>query len=88
MRKSLEDRYEDWKTDMRHEVIMKDALQNARNRWDNMPEYFQQNKVDLLKFQVLYTLFECGVIYYEDIFTQEAKPIIEDVFEWILEDVI
>jgi len=67
---------------------MKDALINARNRWDGMPDYFEQNKVDLLRFHVLSSLFEVGVIDYEDIFTPEAKQIVEEVFLRIVDDVI
>lgn len=55
---------------IRSEEIMKDTLTNAKYRWDNMPEYFAPSKVDLLRFNVLYSLFEVGVIDYEDFFHQ------------------
>ena len=67
---------------------MKDALINARNRWNTMPEYLEQNKVDLLRFHVLSSLFEVGVIGYEDIFTPEAKLIVEEVFLRVINVVI
>ena len=88
MRKDMQGRYEEWMMQIRSEEIMKDALINARNRWDGMPDYFEQNKVDLLRFHVLSSLFEVGVIDYEDIFTPEAKQIVEEVFLRIVDDVI
>lgn len=88
MRKDMQGRYEEWMMQIRSEEIMKDALINARNRWDSMPDYFEQNKVDLLRFNILSSLFEVGVIDYEDIFTPEAKQIVEEVFLRIVDDVI
>jgi len=88
MRQKMQERYKEWVMEIRSEEIMKDALLNARNRWDNMPNYFEPNKVDLLRFNILSSLFEVGVIDYEDIFTPEAKQIVEEVFLRIVDDVI
>jgi hypothetical protein len=88
MRKNMQERYEEWVMNNRSEEIRKDALTNARNRWDNMPDYFEPIKVDLLRFHVLSSHFEFGVIDYEDVFTPEAKQIVEDELLMIIDDII
>jgi hypothetical protein len=88
MKMNMQERYNEWVMNNISEEIRKDALTNARYRWDNMPDYFQQTKVDLLKFHILSSLFEVGVIDYEDVFTQEAKQIVEDELLMIIDDII
>ena len=44
MKMNMQERYNEWVMNNISEEIRKDALTNARYRWDNMPDYFQQTK--------------------------------------------
>lgn len=81
----LQQRYEKWMNETEIEAVRNEALRDA-NRVSLRNTHL--NRIDILKFYILYYLFESGVIRYDDMHKEPERMLVDHEFNLIVDEML
>jgi len=88
MKPEIKQRYDKWLDLIESEDKRKEAVVNARRKWEEAEGHINISRTEYLKFEILSYLFEAEVVNLNDIVSGQAYDVIDSELDWILEELM